>query len=113
MDLVGEAVGELLSLGSPISRKPNVNNERPASKVAAALTRKDSENLTWGGDGWKLVELFQEVGKTTSPETARQGASPISIATGLLISGGALSKNRRALELRIRGVLKGIGWVIV
>src|SRR5580658_8473641 len=86
MDLVREAEGELLSLGSPISQKPNVNNERPASKVAAALTSKDSEKLTWGGNGWKLVELFQEVGKTTSLLIRRQGVSPISMATALFIS---------------------------
>ena len=48
MDLVGEARRELLFLGSQISRKPNVNNQPPESKVAAALTRKDSEKLTWG-----------------------------------------------------------------
>jgi hypothetical protein len=108
MDLVREAEGELLSLGSPISRKPNVNNERPASKVAAALTRKDSEKLTWGGNGWKLVELFQEVGKTTSLLIRRQGVSPISMATALFISCATLSKYRCALEHRIRSVLKGI-----
>jgi hypothetical protein len=51
MDLVREAEGELLFLGSPICRKPNVNNQPPESKVAAASTRKDSEKLTWGVNG--------------------------------------------------------------
>jgi len=83
MDLVREAQAWLLSLGSQISQKPKVNNQRPVSKVAAALTRKDSEKLTWSPNGWKLVELFQEVGKTTSLKSVRQGGSPISIATGL------------------------------
>ena len=43
----------------------------------------------------------------------RQGGSPISIATGLYIGCETFSKNRRALELRIRGVLKGIGSLFV
>jgi hypothetical protein len=83
MNLVGEAQARLPFLGSQISQKPNVNNQRPVSKVAAALTCKDSEKLTWSPNGWKLVELFQEVGKTTSLTSVRRGGSPISIATGV------------------------------
>ena len=83
MDLVGEARGELLCLGSQILQKPSVDNQQPESKVRAALTRKDSEKLTWAVNGCKLAELSQEVGKTTSLLIGCQGASPISVTAGV------------------------------